>query len=145
MTKFSPGTRRYPVLPEALRCQLDRIEPATDGVVRYFPCKVRLTDESWQDYVFLVESSEYIQIWGVWPNQDAGKREIRLENVVEIQESASRLPRPLAQILYDAGESGMGYLLFGISLNGERIRPEQLLRFFFYGDDGARWHQFQRL
>jgi hypothetical protein len=33
---------------------------------------------------------------------------------LEIQESPSRLPRHYAQMLYDAGESGMGYLLFAL-------------------------------
>jgi hypothetical protein len=67
-----------------------------------------------KECVYVVESSEYIRKWGVWPNQDSGKREVKIEDVIEIQESPCRLPARFAQSLYAAGESGMGYLVFGI-------------------------------
>jgi hypothetical protein len=111
---FSPGERRYPLLTSVQRGQIDTIEASSNGLIHYFPCHVRLRDGTWRDHVFFAESSEYIRVWGVWPDQDKGKREVKIEDVLEIKESPSRLPRHLAQMLYDAGESGMGYLLFAL-------------------------------
>jgi hypothetical protein len=57
--EFSAGERRYPVLTANQRSQLDDIEPSLGSFsVRYFPCQVRLRDETWRDHVFIAESSE---------------------------------------------------------------------------------------
>ena len=56
----------------------------------------------------------YIKCWGVWPDQDKGKREIKIQNVVRIEACRFALPTPHAQCLNDAGESGMGYMVFEI-------------------------------
>jgi hypothetical protein len=120
--EFSAGERRYPVLTASQRSQLDAIQPSIlpslgSLSISYFPCRVKLRDATWSDHVFIAESSEYIRVWGVWPDQDKAKRGVKIEDVLEIQESPSRLPRHFAQMLYDAGESGMGYLLFALRYN----------------------------
>jgi hypothetical protein len=112
---FSPGAREYGALPGQLRSELERVPPVSDGLVNYYPCKVRLKDGRWQDFVYVVDADSYIRVWGVWPDQDKGKRAIMIEDVEEIAESPSRLPPAFAQRLYEAGESGMGYVIFELS------------------------------
>jgi hypothetical protein len=112
---FSVGARQYLPLSPKLRAQLERIPPTKDGMMKYHPCKVTLKDKKEQDCVYVVDAAEYIKTWGVWPDQDKGKREIRIEEVEEIMESPSRLPLAMAQRLYDAGESGMGYVAFELT------------------------------
>ena len=51
-------------------------------------------------------------MWGVYPDQDGGKLEARVEDVTSIRQSPSRLPPQFANKLYKAGESGMGYCVF---------------------------------
>jgi len=111
---YSPGERRYPELPPKLLSQFDAIEPSFDGIVHYYPCRVRLRSNLWENCVYLAESSEYIRAWGVWPDEDQGKLEVKIEEVEEIQESPLRLPLRFARVLYKAGESGMGYTLFAL-------------------------------
>lgn len=112
---FSPGERKYPTLPPALRRQLERVPPTKDGLMTYHPCRLTLKDGKKQDYVYVADAAIYIKTWGVWPDQDKGKREIEIGNVEAIEESPSRLPPVFAQRLYDSGESGMGYVAFALS------------------------------
>src|SRR4051812_24201635 len=112
---FSAGTRHYPKMPARLAAQFDGIAPTTDGPITYRPCKVTLIDGTEQDFVYIVDAASYIKLWGIWPNQDKGKGEIEIENVRKISESPSRLPPRFAQKLYNAGESGMGYVVFELS------------------------------
>lgn len=114
---FSAGIRRYPKMAPELAAQLSLVAPTTDGSMTYRPCKVTLADGSDQDFVYVVDAASYIEVWGVWPDQDQGKREISIENVRKISESPSRLPPRFSQKLYDAGESGMGYVVFELSFS----------------------------
>jgi hypothetical protein len=59
-----------------------------------------------------MDAQAYIQTWGVWPEDDAAKQHIRIEDVAAIAESPFRLPVRFANELYRAGESGMGYSAF---------------------------------
>jgi hypothetical protein len=118
---FSAGVRRYPRISPELAAQLEPVVPTTDGLMTYRPCKVTLDNGSDQDFVYVVNAASYIKAWGIWPDQDLGKREIRIEHVRNISESPSRLPPHLSQKLYDAGESGMGYVVFELSfIDGSR-------------------------
>jgi len=112
--EFSPGKRRYPQLPTDLVRQLRNIPATANYGVHYHPCRVVLTDGNAVDCVFMVDAEEYITTWGIWPDQDEGKSEISINDVVRIEASPYRLPVQFAQRLYDAGESGMGYVLFEI-------------------------------
>jgi hypothetical protein len=111
---FTPGERAYPSMTSAVTEQVSRVATTSDGGLAYCPCSVLLVDGTIVDCVFLVEAQAYIRPWGVWPDQDSGKREVRIQYVVHVRESPHRLPASLAQRLYDAGESGMGYVLFEI-------------------------------
>jgi hypothetical protein len=54
----------------------------------------------------------YIKHWGAFPEDDSGKQSVQIEDVSEIEESPSRLPAKIANKIYEAGESGMGYCVF---------------------------------
>jgi hypothetical protein len=73
---------------------------------------VLLTTGEQLDCIYMAESKSYIRSWGIWPDDDPGKRSIRLEDVAEIQASPSRLPAKFAREMYALGESGMGYCIF---------------------------------
>jgi hypothetical protein len=109
---YTPEKRNYPPLSIELREQLQKIEPSNDGMMDYFPCLVTLSTGKKIDRVYLAESNSYIKVWGVWPDDDHGKKFIKIEDVVSIHQSPSRLPSHLAQKMYKAGESGMGYCVF---------------------------------
>lgn len=64
------------------------------------------------DEVYVMNAQECINGWGLWPDHDQAKREIDLSRVVEIGESPNRLPPRIANKVYRAGESGMGYCVF---------------------------------
>jgi hypothetical protein len=102
----------YGELPPPVAVPLDSVPPTGNGALEYRPCMVTLADGRTLECVYIVEAVSYFQVWGVWPEDDRGKRSVRIEDVVEIRDSPLRLPAGLANQLYEAGESGMGYLIF---------------------------------
>jgi hypothetical protein len=112
--RFSPGERDYPPLPSHLAQQAAQIPTTHFAGLTYCPCAAKLADGSELPCVYLVEAGTYIKVWGVWPDQDEGKREVRVTDVVALRESPFRLPAHLAQELYEAGETGMGYVGYEI-------------------------------
>ena len=111
---YQPAARTYPVITPTLKQQLGEIGASSDGMMKYWPACATLRDGSNCDRIFFAEASEYIKIWGVWPGDDPGKSEILIGDVISISQSPSRLPKQLADKLYRAGESGMGYVAFEI-------------------------------
>ena len=71
----------------------------------------------------MVEAKSYIRIWGVWPDDDHGKKSIRIEDVAQIQPSPSRLPARFAREMYSIGESGMGYCIFTLHFSDGTRQP----------------------
>src|SRR5579862_9890031 len=108
----------YPPLPNRLQQALRTIEPSLYGNLFYYPCDVTLQDGRNIRRVYLVEESAYIRVWGVYPNEDAGKQEVLLSEVLSVRESASRIPARFANELYMHGESGMGYYMFIVTFTG---------------------------
>jgi len=108
--------RRYPPLPEKLVQPLSAVE-ATDGLYR--PCMVTLHDGSTLDCVYLVEAQPWFSVWGVWPEDDEAKLSVDVRAVAAIEDSPSRLPASVANALYAAGESGMGYTIFTVQFVDE--------------------------
>jgi hypothetical protein len=53
----------------------------------------------------------------VYPENDRGKRWIRIEDVAEVQDSPTRLPARFANEIYRNGESGMGYTIFTVKFS----------------------------
>src|SRR5262245_17305937 len=111
-TDYSPGPKAYPELPTALREQLALIQPSRDQFMTYHPCAVVLADGSIHERVYVQDAQTYISVWGVWPDDDSGKKSIDISQVVAIRESIERLPPSIADRIYQAGESGMGYTVF---------------------------------
>ena len=98
--------RQYPELSEDLRNQLEGIVPNCEG---YYPCKAILRDGTELDCVFLAEAESWFKSWGVWPEDDAGKEQLDVHEIVKVLESPNRLP---AQFAKKVEESGMGYSIF---------------------------------
>ena len=94
--------------------QVSRIPTTTYGGLTHCPCSATLLDGQHVDCVCLADAAPYIKCWGIWPDQDKGKLEIRLQDVARIDPCHFALPANHAQRLNDAGESGMGYMLFEI-------------------------------
>ena len=110
----------YPVLPAHLVGQLARVPPSRDGDLEYRPCAATVEDGSEIECVYVVESEMYLQRWGVRPEEDPGKQWIPLARVRSLRESPYRLPAALADELYRAGESGMGYAAFTVEFSDGR-------------------------
>jgi hypothetical protein len=109
-----PAPPLSPVLAE----QLTRVPASHDGDLAYAPCTVRLRSGEVLPRVCMVEESAFTRKWGIDP-----KRHFLSPNEVEaIEESPHRLPAPLADEIYAAGESGMGYVVFTVVLrDGTRL------------------------
>jgi hypothetical protein len=102
--------------------QLLQVTPSKDTSMEYRPCQVTLKNGDTLDNVYVQEEQSYLATWGVMPDKDRGKRYLLIEDIVEIKESPYRLPPDLANKIYRAGESGMGYCLYKLVLdNGETI------------------------
>jgi hypothetical protein len=71
-----------------------------------------LGDGTTRDHVYIQAVEVWFPLWGVLPDDDPGKESVPLGDVVSIAESPSRLPVPIANRIYAAGETGMGYQLF---------------------------------
>ena len=118
--------RRYPRIPRGLYEQVLAVESSVDAVIppafAYRPCRVRLEDDTWLPRVYVQEARSWLELWGVWPDEDPGKTEVAIGDVVEIADSPVRLPPHLATRMYDAGESGMGGCSFTLVLaDGRRL------------------------
>jgi len=83
----------------------------------YKPCAVTLRDGTDLCCVYIVDSNSYIRVWGVFPEDDPGKRSISVDEITAIRDSPNRLPKALADSLYVAGESGMGYTIFTVEFS----------------------------
>jgi hypothetical protein len=102
-----------PLLPHVQEA-LKGIEPSHDGELFYYPCRAVLRSGEACDSVYIVPEEPYIKYWGVYPENDRGKRWIRMEDIAEVEESPIRLPAQFANEIYKNGESGMGYTIFTI-------------------------------
>lgn len=107
--------RNFPELSDELMQQWLAVKPSNDrGRILYRPCKVTLKNGEEVECVYVIEAQKYIDWWGVWPDKDEGKKEIKISEVVRIEESLHRLPPDIANKIYHAGESGMGYCIFSL-------------------------------
>jgi len=102
--------------------QLLRVTPSSDWTMEYRPCQVTLKNGDIIANVYIQEEESYLNTWGVMPDADSGKKYVLIEDVTEIKESSHRLQPDLANKIYKAGESGMGYCLYKLILdNGQTI------------------------
>jgi hypothetical protein len=100
----------FPHIREALKT----IEPSRDGELVYYPCRAVLKSGKACDTVYIVSEEPYVRHWGVYPENDPGKRWVRMEDIAEVQESPIRLPAQFANEIYRNGESRMGYTVFTV-------------------------------
>ena len=105
---------RYSALPDHVREALGGIVPSGDDELWYFPCRVTLRDGRIFDTVYIEPEMPYLRRWGVYPEDDRGKRFVKIEDVVKVEDSPTRLPARFANQIYDHGESGMGYTIFTV-------------------------------
>gem|GEM_PF-1889101 len=112
----------FPRLPANLRAKLAAIPATPHG----YPCLVTLKDGTEQDWVYVAQAGRWFEGWGVWPEDDEGKQSLMLDEIADLRESPSRLPPAISDTLYDAGESGMGYVLFklGFRDGSEHVFPD---------------------
>jgi hypothetical protein len=113
-TPYHPGRRTYPPLPDHLRAQWEAIVPSISQTLEYRPCSATLKAGTIIPCTYVMDAQAYIDVWGAWPEDDSGKQHVRVEDVASISESPFRLPVALANELYRAGESGMGYSAFSL-------------------------------
>jgi hypothetical protein len=89
--------------------QVEAIEPSnTGGIIpqKYRPCRLMLADGQIIPRAICVENHRGFTIDSrIFPN-----------TVVRIEPSAERMPADLASKLYAAGESGMGYVIFRMTM-----------------------------
>lgn len=85
-------------------------------------CQVTLKNGDVLDNVYIAELDSYLKDWGMLPNYDSGKMSILIEDIENITSSPNRLRPELANKLYQAGESGMGYCIFKMIFdNGQTL------------------------
>ena len=112
---------RYASLPDHIRKALEAIVPSGDDELKYYPCRVTLRSGVVLDTVYVEPEKPYLRFWGVYPEDDSGKNFVRIEDVLEVEDSPARLPAQLANDIYDSGESGMGYTIFTVEFSdGQR-------------------------
>lgn len=112
---------RYPALPDHIRQSLKFIVPTGDSKLWYYPCHVTLSDGNTLDTVYIEPEMPYLRSWGVYPENDGGKRFVKIEDVVKVEDSPTRLPAQFANEIYEHGESGMEYTIFTVLFSdGER-------------------------
>ncbi len=115
--------RTYSEIDKELLKQLMQIEPSKFWGMEYRPCKVFLKDGNVAEHIYVCEANMYIKTWDVWPEDDKGKKYISIQDVTKIEESKRRIPARLANKMYQAGESGMGYCIFTLVLKDGRKLP----------------------
>jgi hypothetical protein len=105
---------RYPALPDHVREALGAIVASGCDELWYFPCRVTLKDGRILDTVYIEPEMPYLRWWGVYPENDRGKRSVKIGDVAKVEDSPTRLPAQFANQVYDHGESGMGYTIFTV-------------------------------
>ena len=108
-----------PSLPMGLADQLARVATSRDRLLEYAPCLVSLHSGEVLSRVYVVEESAFLEMWGNDPNRPF----LDVSEVASIEDSPVRLPPALANLIYKAGESGMGYSIFTVHLRDGRTVP----------------------
>jgi hypothetical protein len=93
-------------LPSHLADQLSRVPKSSDGYCEYAPCRVTLRSGDVLDRVYIVERAAFRRMWR------ETEATVLVDDIDRIEDSPVRLPVRWANVLYEAGESGMGYTLF---------------------------------
>ena len=116
---------RYPVLNRHIRQLLSQLDYVDVGDVRYYPCSLATNDDNFYDCVYLVEESGYFSRWGVWPEDDKGKRCLPVGNIKSVRKSDVSVPVNIATKIYATAESGMGYRVFTLKFKNNIFQSYQ--------------------
>lgn len=100
-----------PMLTQALRNQLDSIEPSVfPSGAHLYPCSARLTNGTVRESVYFVDPESFRQLFrGSPPGSVPDLSWIQAVEVANIAESPSRLPPRFANRIYLAGEHWVSY------------------------------------
>lgn len=104
-------------LTSHLADQLSGVPKSTDGYCEYAPCRVTLKSGDVLDRVYIVERAAFRRTWG------ETEATVLVDDIERIEDSPVRLPVRWANVLYEAGESGMGYTLFTARLRDDSTLP----------------------
>ncbi|MDR3575673.1 MAG: hypothetical protein P4L50_17575 [Anaerolineaceae bacterium] len=104
-----------PISPE-LKLLLEKITPSVSFGQKYFPCALRLEDGQEFSRVYIIDGNEHANRKGELP-LDFFPDPIPIEKVVDIIDSPYRLPRQLAQALYNQEESSLGSYNFTVEFS----------------------------
>lgn len=113
-------TTAFGRLDRQLLAEIDAITPTTDGWFTFVPARVELVSGGVCERVYCLDVDRQ-RVSSVQLEALAESGAIDPSEVRHIGESSLRLPAELAQRVYDAGESGMGYVIFGVVLRDGRI------------------------
>jgi len=96
--------------------QLVSIAPSRNYDVNYYPCQVEMKSGLVHENAYIVDYDLFVKTWlgRTPPNEENNPMYISIDAVTSIKNSPNRLPAHLANKLYDAGETGMGYSAFKI-------------------------------
>lgn len=108
---------RYMHLPQHVAEQLSGVPRSSDGYCEFAPCRVAFRPGEVLDRVYLVERAAFRRMWG------ETEATVMVADVEEVEDSPLRLPAPLANVLYEAGESGMGYTPFTVGFRDGSALP----------------------
>ncbi|HEX5438013.1 MAG TPA: hypothetical protein VFW98_12685 [Gemmatimonadaceae bacterium] len=103
---------RFQPLSNELRAKWEAIPRSRDGALEYVPCQLRLRSGDILPCAYVQPLQPWLRSWGVSLESEATKRAIAINEVVDLEESPARLPPAIANTIYAAGESGMGYCVF---------------------------------
>jgi hypothetical protein len=106
-------------LSATLAAQLALVPKSHQGQLEYAPCLVRLRSGEVLPRVNVVEAAAFLAWWG----DDPKRTFLDVAEVASIEESPFRLPAALADVVYEAGESGMGYCNFTVRFRDGRSLP----------------------
>lgn len=109
------GATGYPELSDHLREQLARVPSvyAPDWRREFRPCSAHLKDGSVIERLYPVQAIElrYVQ---EWPTKENDPSLVLANEIENLEDSPYRTPPSFANILYQSGESGMGWTVFTV-------------------------------
>lgn len=105
---------RHSSLPERIKIELKLVPPSHAEEMTFYPCRVALASGTVLETVYIVPENPYLKYWGIYPEDDPAKKWIRIEDVIRVEDSPTRLPARFADEIYRNGESGMGSTIFTV-------------------------------
>jgi hypothetical protein len=92
--------RTYPAPTQIQLRQLSKIGQTIDpSGLAYWPCQATLRSGQKRLRVYVVDAEQYIDVVGVWPDEDRSKRELAVVDVSTFSESPVRIPADLAEVV----------------------------------------------